>query len=616
MRKIIYILGFLCPVLFAEAQFCTGNVGEDIFLDGDFGSGVSNILSVDPGIAPGFVYNPITPLYDGEYIITNNIGLWQNSWDWLPIQETSSDPDGYMMVVNASFEPGLFYSQLIDGLCPNTLYEFTAEIINVIPPGSNALKPNVSFLLDGVEVINTGSIPEDAQWHTYGFTFTTEPDQTSLTLSLSNNAPGGIGNDLAIDNISFRACGPEAFILPEEVEYLCLDGSALDLEVTIIGDQYSNPTFQWQQSYDEGLTWEDIVGSTDLSYTHNDFSSGYYYYRFLVSNNEDNLSNDKCRVNSNSKLIQILPEEYVLTDSICEGVSFLVGDTFYTEAGTYIDTLVSFHGCDSILTLNLSVVEDPGIILETSKQDPSCSYSFDGSIQLDAVLNASEPYTVFVNSELLEEPWQINLLQEGNFTFELLDNNGCFASDQVELNRPDSFYVDLGLDFEVLLGEEVDVLTSSNYDLSNYTWTPESLINCQVDCDNEQVLFIYDTQLILEATNAFGCIALDSVFVSVDTSRKVFFPNIISANNDGINDSFTVYGSEPQIQIVRSMQIFDRWGALVFNESNFPVNDETAGWNPSRSSNDYEVGVFVFVAELEFLDGAIRQYSGTFTLNK
>ena len=73
MRKIICILGFLCPVLFAEAQFCTGNVGEDIFLDGDFGSGASNILSVDPGIAPGFVYNPITPLYDGEYIITNNI---------------------------------------------------------------------------------------------------------------------------------------------------------------------------------------------------------------------------------------------------------------------------------------------------------------------------------------------------------------------------------------------------------------------------------------------------------------------------------------------------------------------------------------------------------------
>ena len=176
--------------------------------------------------------------------------------------------------------------------------------------------------------------------------------------------------------------------------------------------------------------------------------------------------------------------------------------------------------------------------------------------------------------------------------------------------------MDLGLDFEVDLGEEVDVLTSSNYDLSNYTWTPESLINCQIDCDNEQVLFISNTQLILEATNEFGCIALDSVFVSVDTSRKVFFPNIISANNDGINDSFTVYGSEPQIQIVRSMQIFDRWGALVFNESNLPVNDEAAGWNPSRSSNDYEVGVFVFVAELEFLDGAIRQYSGTFTLNK
>ena len=70
------------------------------------------------------------------------------------------------------------------------------------------------------------------------------------------------------------------------------------------------------------------------------------------------------------------------------------------------------------------MVEDPGIILEISKQDPSCSYSFDGFIQLDAALNASEPYSVFVNSEQLEEPWQVNLLQEGTFTIEILDNNG------------------------------------------------------------------------------------------------------------------------------------------------------------------------------------------------
>ncbi len=72
------------------------------------------------------------------------------------------------------------------------------------------IKPNVSFLLDGQEIHSSGDVPEDEEWHTYGFTFTTDPGQFSLTLSLQNNAPGGNGNDLAIDNISFHPCGPEA----------------------------------------------------------------------------------------------------------------------------------------------------------------------------------------------------------------------------------------------------------------------------------------------------------------------------------------------------------------------------------------------------------------------
>jgi hypothetical protein len=54
-----------------------------------------------------------------------------------------------------------------------------------------------------------------------------------VSLSLRNNAPGGIGNDLALDNITFRPCGPLAQILPEEIESICEDGMPIDLEATI-----------------------------------------------------------------------------------------------------------------------------------------------------------------------------------------------------------------------------------------------------------------------------------------------------------------------------------------------------------------------------------------------
>ena len=125
------------------------------------------------------------------------------------------------MVVNASHEPGLFYEKEITGLCENTLYAFSADIINLIGTGEDMIKPDVSFLLDDEVHYTTGKIQEDEEWKTYGFTFSTSPGQTSITLSLRNNAPGGIGNDLALDNISFRACGPEALILPAEIIDVC-----------------------------------------------------------------------------------------------------------------------------------------------------------------------------------------------------------------------------------------------------------------------------------------------------------------------------------------------------------------------------------------------------------
>ena len=41
---------------------------------------------------------------------------------WITTSDNSDDPEGYMMVVNATFEPGLFYEETVEGLCENVLY--------------------------------------------------------------------------------------------------------------------------------------------------------------------------------------------------------------------------------------------------------------------------------------------------------------------------------------------------------------------------------------------------------------------------------------------------------------------------------------------------------------
>ena len=45
-------LTFLSSVL--QAQVCTGTLGANIFQEGSFGEGTANLLSPNPGIAPGY----------------------------------------------------------------------------------------------------------------------------------------------------------------------------------------------------------------------------------------------------------------------------------------------------------------------------------------------------------------------------------------------------------------------------------------------------------------------------------------------------------------------------------------------------------------------------------
>jgi len=130
---LISLTGFIfCFQQLAGQDICAGNLGENIFLNGDFGSGSDVVLLTDPRIALSYFYEINPPPFDGEYTITNNSNWASKYGTWLGIGDNSDDPNGYMMVVNADFTPGIFFEQIVDGLCENTNYAFSADIINMI----------------------------------------------------------------------------------------------------------------------------------------------------------------------------------------------------------------------------------------------------------------------------------------------------------------------------------------------------------------------------------------------------------------------------------------------------------------------------------------------------
>ena len=609
----IWILLF--PGLTAWGQICSGNLGENIFDQGDFGSGSANILLPDPQIAPGYQYQPNPPPNDGYYCISNNTTSWGSFafTYWVNTGDNSADPKGYMMVVNASYTPGKFYEQQVDGLCENTLYVFSADVINLMKPGSDAIKPTVSFLLDDQVKYTTGAIAEDGKWNTYGFTFTTGPGQSSLTLTLRNNAPGGIGNDLALDNIAFRACGDEAFILPETVANICEDGEPIELTATVVGELYDTPNFQWQRSFDGGLSWYDIPGETDLSYLHTELAGGFYHYRFLLANGPANLLNPKCRVVSNVKIVHVIPKFYTLTDTLCEGLSFPLGDHLIDSPGTYTDSLLTSIGCDSIVTLHLAIIPDEKIEAGFTVIDPSCDYRSDGSVRLDSVTPYSPPVEIRIDG-ILSLSGQVRNRPEGDVHFLLTDRYGCVMDTFVVLTDPPPFFLSLGPDLDIELGDWVALDPFVSEPVSRFTWSLPDGVECN-GCERPEWLPVRSLSVMLTAISEAGnCYATDTLNIVVRDERKIFLANIFTPNNDGINDFFVIHGLEPNVQSIEILSIFDRWGNRVFENHQFPPGDRLSGWDGTHRGVPAEPGVYTWTARVRFLDQEVIDYAGDVTL--
>ncbi len=215
MRYCLFIF-YLLINLSAFAQLCTGSLGEPV-VNNSFGNKNTAAGPLRPGVTNlGYVATgcPI----DGNYTITNGaLGCFSSSWHDINRDHTG-DEEGRFMLINATNAPSVFFVDTITGLCGNTSYEFGAWVANVLKPSScngNGTKPNLTFTIETLagailETYNTGNINEDAvlTFKQYGFLFKPDINTTTIVLRIANNAGTGCGNDLALDDITFRPCGP------------------------------------------------------------------------------------------------------------------------------------------------------------------------------------------------------------------------------------------------------------------------------------------------------------------------------------------------------------------------------------------------------------------------
>ena len=390
----------LVPALPVPAQTCPN--GTLLFKEDFGGNSVDDPhISTTPITAMDKAYKQNTSgkhpsMSSGRYLVTkkgyaNGDTTSSSPYSQWYIQDDHTYPNdytrGYFLQVDGKDGAHTFYSTELTGLCADAQLYFSAYVANVFTYyqqsqrtliGRHTVEPNLLFVISDAETgqefmrSTTGPIAPDATlpelgdwrksstWHQVGVSFTIPAGVSAVKLTISNSAKGGIGNDFALDDIEVRLCLPPVSVAAADT--ICSGGTT-----TFEGTFTNNGTFteplayRWLYSATGNLTSQDdwaTIGSNSNKLTlENTTRSNEGYYRLAVAS-QDGLDRINCRAMSDPIHLSVRDIRSEITDTICAGESYRFNARTLTATGTYIDTLTTLFGCDSIVTLKLHVRDE------------------------------------------------------------------------------------------------------------------------------------------------------------------------------------------------------------------------------------------------------------------
>jgi len=263
-------------------------------------------------------------------------------------------------------------------------------------------------------------------------------------------------------------------------------------------------------------------------------------------------------------------------------------------AGSYSVTVTDANLCSAVI--NIIILQPLGMVLTTSFINPTCeTNNSDGSITLN-VTGGSIPYAYnWSNGSATANQTNIGL---GNYLVTVSDANTCSVSAAFTLVYQYNFTVNATPGVTINIGESTTLDYILNGNAGTYTniWSPSSTLSC-INCLSPIASPLVTTVYLIEVTNDAGCVAFDTVTVFVIPDYSIFVPNVFTANGDGNNEVFEIYGKLKSIAFLE-IQVFNRWGEKVFES-----NDHHFSWDGTFKGELQNPAVFVWQLKLTFLDG-------------
>ncbi len=289
-------------------------------------------------------------------------------------------------------------------------------------------------------------------------------------------------------------------------------------------------------------------------------------------------------------------------------------------AGIYHVTATDAIGC--AITDSIEVTSENALTADFMLQDVSCFGEMDGRITV-LPIGGTPPYQLSLDSVNFSGSTVFYNLGLGLYDLTMIDANGCvFTWEQIYIGEPKELRLDLGPDTTLPYGTTLtlapDVANLTDPDLATFLWESNNSLTPPLDSSSQIGEFVVTSQasVTLTVVDKNGCTISDLINIFARTDKTVLVPTGFAPGTGGnaLNDLLHVHGSSDLVKSIKAFRIFDRWGELLYEAADFPINDPGTGWNGEFKGVEMPAGVYVWYLEVEFVDGQFEKFKGETTL--
>ncbi len=281
-------------------------------------------------------------------------------------------------------------------------------------------------------------------------------------------------------------------------------------------------------------------------------------------------------------------------------------------AGTYTLTLSDANNCEEITPVE--IIQPDAISIMADGIAAICEGEATGTITVSGG-GGRPPYLYGLEGQgFTRNPTFIGLRQ-GDYIAFVRDSSGCQTNTNVSVADGPEFSLLLPDDQDIIFGDSLALVPeiTGGIDTIIYRWigSYDGTLSC-TDCPEPIAKPEYEIDYTLLISDGNGCSDEQRLRVSVAKIREVQVPTGFTPNGDLMNDRLIVHGRPGTL--IKSFTVFDRWANVLYEASEFGVNDIDSGWDGTSKDQPVNAGVYLYKLVVEYDDGSSETLAGETTL--